>query len=100
MSCHQAHTGHHEAEEAHKEKMALASYGQTYEFYCETDPLVAGEEAQVLVHLTRLQDFKPQPRASVSLRLSAGGGLRLAGPPRHGGARHQAAEGWPGHPHR
>lgn len=74
VSCHQAHTGHHEAEEAHKEKMALASYGPTYEFYCETDPLVAGEEAQVLVHLTRLQDFKPQPRADVSLRLSAGGG--------------------------
>ena len=34
VSCHQAHTGHHEAKEAHKEKMALASYGPTYEFYC------------------------------------------------------------------
>lgn len=77
-SCGKAHDDHHGAEEAHHEKVALTSYGQNYEIYCESDPLVAGEEAQVLVHLTRLQDFKPLAGGSVSLALSAGGSRQEA----------------------
>lgn len=78
VSCGKSHTTCQEAGEAHQEKVALTSYSPTLEIYCEADPLVAGEEAQVLVHLTRLQDFKPQPRASLALSLTDGTGQAQA----------------------
>ena len=73
VSCHKAHTDSHGAGEAHEEKMTLTSYGQNYEIYCETSPLEAGSETRILAHVTRLQDFKPLARGSVSLTLTVGG---------------------------
>lgn len=73
VSCGKPHTGHGKDTDTHQEKLALVSYGASLEIYCKTDPLVAGEKAQVLLYLTRTQDFKPQPRAAVSIRLTGAG---------------------------
>lgn len=73
VSCNKEHEDGIDTHEPHAEKITLTSYGRVLEVYCEADPLVAGSQSQMLLHLTRLSDFKPQARARVSVTLNAGG---------------------------
>lgn len=73
VACHAGHDAHHQDGESHAEKVTLTSYSQDYEIYCESSPLVAGQQARMLVHVTRLSDFKPLPQARLSLCLAVGG---------------------------
>lgn len=72
-SCGKSHSHGHEAEEVHSEKISLSSYGQHYEVYCESDPLIVGQQSELLVHLTRLSDFKPLAKGKVSLAFRVDG---------------------------
>ncbi|MGN1256296.1 MAG: efflux RND transporter periplasmic adaptor subunit [Bacteroidaceae bacterium] len=71
--CHAGHDAHHQDGDSHEEKVTLTSYNQDYEIYCESNPLIAGQQARMLVHVTRLIDFKPLPQARLSLSLAVGG---------------------------
>jgi RND family efflux transporter MFP subunit len=57
----------------HAEPLAVTLYGGETELFAELPPLVAGERAELLVHLTRLPDFKPVTEGEVSVSLSGGG---------------------------
>ena len=51
----------------------LVTYNNDFELYVEASPLVAGGHAEVLVHITRLSDFKPLPSGNVTVSLQSGG---------------------------
>ena len=73
FSCHQNsphnseaehdHEHEHEAEAAESEheheKIQYTEYSNNFELFAETDAMVTGEHAGVLVHFTSLADFKP-----------------------------------------
>ncbi|MGE5153157.1 MAG: efflux RND transporter periplasmic adaptor subunit [Bdellovibrio bacteriovorus] len=59
----------------HAEPRAVTLYGDKTELFAEVPPLVAGERADLLVHLTRLSDFKPVTEGEVTVALSGGGAL-------------------------
>ncbi|MGN0233708.1 MAG: efflux RND transporter periplasmic adaptor subunit [Bacteroidaceae bacterium] len=69
VSCHAGHDAYHQDKESHDEKITLTSYSRDYEIYCESDPLIVGQQTRLLVHVTRLCDFKPLPQARLSLSL-------------------------------
>jgi membrane fusion protein, heavy metal efflux system len=55
-ACHR----HSHGEDAHDdEHLAVTVWSDRSELFMEYDPPVAGEEAEFLIHLTRLSDFKP-----------------------------------------
>lgn len=61
---HEENEHHHESEEHghhHDEdvKLLITAYNDAYELYAECTPLVAGQEGEMLIHLTCLNDFKP-----------------------------------------
>ena len=67
-ACNHQNTAHsheaeseHEAEHAHAHegKVSFVGYSSTHEVFIESDPLVSGEPAQMLVHVTSLNDFSP-----------------------------------------
>lgn len=72
-SCSRPHSDCSDPHDAHAPKATLTAYGQALEVYCEADPLVVGASSQVLVHLTRLSDFKPLMQGQVSATLMASG---------------------------
>lgn len=63
--------GSPEGEHAHdaEPKFYYTVYGNKFEVFAEADPLVAGEQSNLLVHITRLQDFKPLDTAMVTATL-------------------------------
>ncbi len=77
VSCGSSHNeekeGHGHGHEHGEVSLALQAYGPLYELYAEADPMAAGDEGHVMVHLTRLSDFKPLEKATVSLRMTSGG---------------------------
>lgn len=77
-SCSRSHGDCTDPHDTHAPKATLTAYGQALEVYCEADPLVVGVSSQVLVHLTRLSDFKPLAQGRVRLTLAAGGDKQTA----------------------
>ncbi len=61
------HAGH-----SHDAKLQIAAYSDSYEVWMETDPLAVGHPSEVLVHFTRLEDFKPVEPLRVTLSLVVG----------------------------
>ncbi|MBO6223121.1 MAG: efflux RND transporter periplasmic adaptor subunit [Bacteroidales bacterium] len=59
-------------EEGHHHSFLLTSYSDTHEIFAEIDPMVAGEHAHALVHLTRLKDFKPVEKGALKASLNVG----------------------------
>lgn len=67
---------HHHDEHSHDHEHAellLTSYSSDYELFAEVSPLVAGEEAELLCHITRLSDYKPLAEGELSVELLVGG---------------------------
>lgn len=67
--------GHREDTDGHKHDatLNLAAYTMNYEIYVAADPFVTGHEGHIMVHVTRISDFKPVEKAEVSVILTAGG---------------------------
>jgi membrane fusion protein, heavy metal efflux system len=66
---------HHETENAHEghlEPLALTLFTEQTELFAELPPLVLGDSSELLVHLTRLADFKPVTEGEVRVTLSGG----------------------------
>lgn len=61
------------AHDHHPEPLAVTHFTERTELFAELPPLVAGEPAEVLAHLTRLSDFRPVDAGSVTVVLSGGG---------------------------
>ena len=58
--------------EGHLEPLAQTRFSDQTELFVEVPPLIAGEPSEVLVHLTRLFDFKPVAEGEVRVTLSGG----------------------------
>jgi RND family efflux transporter MFP subunit len=58
--------------EGHLEPLALTRFSDQTELFVEVPPLIAGEPSEVLVHLTRLSDFKPVAEGEVRVTLAGG----------------------------
>jgi RND family efflux transporter MFP subunit len=67
---HPHETGHDH--EGHLKPLALTRFSDQTELFVEMPPLIAGEPSEVLVHLTRLSDFKPVAEGEVRVTLSGG----------------------------
>lgn len=62
------HAGHNHGEV----KVQLTGYNETFEFFAEADPFSEGNVSAILVHLTRLSNFKPLEAARVTVSLIIG----------------------------
>lgn len=69
LVCALAACRHHEEHEHHHDAVHYTAYGDHYEVYVEAEPFVVNQEASLLVHLTRLYDFKPVDGAVISVLL-------------------------------
>lgn len=67
------HDHDHESEHVHDAVVHLTNYNSEFELYAEAQPFVTGQESDVLLHVTRLSDFKPLEEGSAQLVLSVGG---------------------------
>ncbi len=65
------HATDHDAE-GHLEPLAVTLFSDRTELFAEMPPLVVGETAEFLVHLTRLADFKPIEVGEVRVTLAGG----------------------------
>ncbi len=57
----------------HNATVNLYTYTASYEVYVVADPFVSGHEGHIMVHVTRLSDFKPADKVEVSASLLVGG---------------------------
>lgn len=71
VSCSHGDTGEGN-EHVHDATIQITGYSNSLEVYAESSPLVAGEPAELLVHVTDLQDFKPVSGATVTVSLAVG----------------------------
>lgn len=62
-----------DSDHEHNATVNLSAYTASYEVYVVADPFVSGHEGHILVHVTRLSDFKPAEKVEVSASLSVGG---------------------------
>ena len=60
---------HHDGHEHHHDAEHYTAYSDHYELYAETEPVLVNQEASILVHLTRLSDFKPVGDAALTVLL-------------------------------
>lgn len=74
---HASHDGHEDAvEHGHghaEDAIEIFRFSDELELFAEHPPVVAGEEFEVLAHLTRLDDFRPVADAAVTLVLEGPG---------------------------
>ncbi len=71
IGCGKADNAAETAEETHK--IQWTAYSETFEFFAESDPLVAGKSCAILAHFTRLADFKPLLEGTITLALTVAG---------------------------
>lgn len=71
---HPLDDGSHSRGEAGAEPWAVTAWGDSFEIFPETDPLIDGKVATSHTHVTRLSDFSPlrEGRAAIVLRGSDG----------------------------
>lgn len=73
-ACNEKHNVENEQEHEHEEvKFNYTVYTNDLEYFAEADPLVIGEECNILSHFTRLSDFKPLSNAQITLTLQVSG---------------------------
>lgn len=65
VACHH----HHDEEEHHHDAITLTAYSDHFEVYAETEPLLVDQQQTVLLHLTRLEDFRAAADAAITLLL-------------------------------
>ena len=70
VSCHAGHDTHHQEGDSQETQVTFTSYSQDYEVFCESAPLIAGQQVRMLLHVTRLSDFKPLAQGRLSLTLT------------------------------
>ena len=73
VSCHAGHDTHHQEGDSQETQVTFTSYSQDYEVFCESAPLIAGQQVRMLLHVTRLSDFKPLAQGRLSLTLTIDG---------------------------
>jgi hypothetical protein len=74
FGCRTGDPGGEEHSHAAAEGWAVTAWGERYEVFAETDPLVAGKSATSNAHVTVLEGFAPLREGAVSLVLRGAGG--------------------------
>jgi RND family efflux transporter MFP subunit len=75
FSCNsdQAHDQEHDHDHDHDEvKYMITSYSDQFEIFAEADPFFQGKTSEILVHITRMESFKPLEDGKVTLSLITG----------------------------
>lgn len=70
-SCNNSNRGH-DAADSHFHSIVYTAYNPFYEVFIETEPLMAGEDGTLTLHLTRLSDFKAADSLTVTAALGVG----------------------------
>lgn len=70
ISCHHNEADGHEHHHEHGEQMT--AYNNDFELFAEVNPLIVGEECDILAHLTRLSNFKPLDSTKVTMVVKLG----------------------------
>lgn len=70
---HECHEHEHEHGEHHEACLQLTAYSDHWEVYAEASPLSTEEESHLLVHVTRLEDFKPLTEGKLCVQLLTAG---------------------------
>ena len=75
FSCNQNSSTHNE-ETGHKhehEKIQYTVYSNNFELFAESDAMIVGEPAEIIVHFTKLKDFKPLRSGKLMVTLNVNG---------------------------
>lgn len=64
---------HDEDEAEHSDTWAVTAWGEAFEIFAETDPLIVGTTVKSHTHVTILEDFSPMREGTVSIILRADG---------------------------
>ena len=65
------HNGHHHEDETEYEPIVVTQYNGLTELFMEYQPLVQGKTANLIVHLTRLKNFKPIKNGKLHIKISS-----------------------------
>lgn len=68
-----AHEGHEHNHAAAEHPLQLTVYSDSWEIYAEVDPLVQGEHAHLITHVTNTADFSPATEGEVTATITVGG---------------------------
>lgn len=68
-----SHEAHAHDDHEHNARLFLTSYGDKFEIFAETTPMVVGEDCDILAHITFLDTYKPLGEGNVTVTLTAGG---------------------------
>jgi len=68
-----------EKEEPQEEKLFITVYNSEFELFAEADPFVAGRQSNMLVHITRLENFKPLGEGSITISFLQEDGKTVSG---------------------
>ena len=73
------HNHDHDHDHGHShEAVQITLYDDSWEVFAETQPLVSGQQAELLVHVTSIPDFKPLKDGKVSVSLLDAGGTEIS----------------------
>lgn len=84
-ACRHGHDHDHGDEKGHEghfhnETLQLTAYSDDFEIFAEATPFVAGQESEVLAHISDLAGFKPVGEAKVTMTLSTGNDTQTVSP--------------------
>lgn len=71
-SNHNDHDDEHHHHHDHVDNLQLVAYGNGLELYVQAKPFAVDHESEVIAHITRLDDFKPLDKGTVTARLITG----------------------------
>ncbi len=70
-ACNADHSDDH-AHDHDEVKYLITAYSEHIEVFAEADPFIQGKTSEILVHITRMENFKPLEDAKVTLSLITG----------------------------
>ena len=71
-SNHNDHDDEHHHHHDHVDNLQVVAYGNGLELYVQAEPFAVDHESEVIAHITRLDDFKPLDKGTVTARLITG----------------------------
>jgi len=77
-ACNKKEVDTHDEHEGHDHgvvKLFFTEYTNEFELFAEADPFVKGNPSEILAHFTKLEDFKPLSKASITVSLVNGSNI-------------------------
>ncbi len=77
VACHHDHASEHHDHDHHGHdhddvKLLMTAYDENFEVFAEADPFASGKTSEVVLHLTRVDDFQPVHEAQITFSMMLG----------------------------